>query len=183
MDPRLSSIIVTLAIAVPILIMRNSRPRPLKIERLWVRPAIFIGLMGAALAATAPPLDLPDVAILVAALAIGCGMGWLRGRSMRIEVHPETGDLTARASPLGLVFILGLIVVRYGLRGAAAETAPVLHLSYLAVADALVLMAVGMMVVQGLEMWLRARRLLAEAQAVGAGPRPDAPPPMPNIIS
>jgi hypothetical protein len=180
MDPKLIGIIVPLAIIVPILVVRNSKPRPLKIERLWVRPAIFIGLMATALAAAAPPLDLPDVALLMAALGIGCGMGWLRGRSVRIDVHPATHDLTARASPLGLVLIVGLIVVRYGLRDAAAQSAPILHLSYLAVADALVLMAVAMMVVQGLEMWLRARRLLAEAQMVQVGRQPPA---MPKIIS
>jgi len=167
-------------VVIPILIVRNARPRRLRIELLWVRPLIFIVLMGGALAFVRPPLDTPDVALMIAALAIGCALGWLRGRSMRIDVHPETHDLTARASPIGLIFIFGLLALRYGIRGVAIETAPVMHLSVLAIADALVLMAVAMMVVQGVEMWLRARRLLADAQAANL---PKGPPPMPKIIT
>jgi hypothetical protein len=183
MSPQLIGGLVPLVIIVAVLAMRNSRPRPLRIERLWIRPAIFIAMMGAALTAAAPPLDILNIGLLVAALLIGGGMGWLRGRSMNIHVHPETHELSARASPLGLVLIFGLLVVRYGLRGAAFESASFLHLSIIAIADSFVLLAVGMMVVQGLEMWLRARRVLAETIAAKAGPQPPAPPPMPKIIS
>jgi len=183
LSPQLVAGLVPLAIVVLVLVLRNSRPRPLNIERLWIRPAIVLILMGVALAATAPPLDPLNIGILAAALAIGCGLGWLRGRSMRIDVHPETHALTARASPLGLILIFGLLLVRYALRGAAYESASFLHLSVLAIADAFMLLAVGMLSVQGLEMWLRARRLLAEAQAAKTGPQPPDPPPMPKIIS
>jgi hypothetical protein len=183
MSPQLIGGIVPLVIIVAVLAMRNSRPRPLRIERLWIRPAIFIAMMGAALTAAAPPLDVFNIGLLVVALLVGGGMGWLRGRSMTIHVHPETHELSARASPLGLILIVGLLVVRFALRGAALESASFLHLSIIAIADAFVLLAVGMMVVQGLEMWLRARRLLAEAIVAKAGPQPPAPPPMPKIIS
>jgi len=183
LSPQLMGLVVPLAIIIPILILRNSRPRPLRIERLWIRPAVFIAMMALALTASAPPIDVANVALLVVALAIGGGLGWMRGKSMHIQVHPETHELSARASPLGLVFILGLLAVRFALRGAALESASVVHLSIIAIADAFVLLAVGMMVVQGLEMWLRARRLLAEAIAAKAGQKPPAPPPMPTIIS
>ena len=173
---QLISLLFVLAIAVPILILRNAKPRALKIEQLWVRPIIFIALMCVTLAAAAPPLTPVSIGLLLAALAVGCGFGWWRGRLMRIDVHPETHDITARASPIAMVFILGLLMLRYGLRGALTEEAPLLHIPIMAAADALVLMAVGMMVTQGIEMWLRARRLLAEAQAANG-------PPAPNIIS
>jgi len=183
MSPQLTGSLIPLAIILVILIARNSRPRPLKIERLWIRPLIFIVLMGAALTAAAPPLDVPNIAVLVAALGLGGAMGWVRGSSMQIHVHPETHELSSRASPLGLVLILGLLVLRMALRGAALESASFLHLSFITIADAFVLLAVGMMVVQGLEMWLRAQRLLAEAIAAKAGAQPPPPPPMPKIIS
>jgi hypothetical protein len=183
MSPQLIGGLVPLVIIVAVLALRNSRPRPLRIERLWIRPVIFIAMMGAALTAAAPPLDVLNIGVLVAALIVGGGMGWLRGRSMKIDVHPETHELSARASPLGLVFIVALLLVRYGLRGAAFESASFLHLSIIAIADSFVLLAVGMMVVQGLEMWLRARRLLADAIAAKAGPPSPTPPPMPTIIS
>ena len=183
LSPQLMGLVVPLAIIVPILILRNSRPRPLRIERLWIRPAVFIAMMALALTASAPPIDVANIALLVVALAIGGGLGWMRGKSMHIHVHPETHELSARASPLGLVFIFGLLIVRFALRGAALEGGAIVHRAIIAIADAFVLLAVGMMVVQGLEMWLRARRLLAEAIAARAGQKPPAPPPMPTIIS
>ena len=182
LSPQMIGTLVPLAIVVVVLVLRNSKPRPLKIERLWIRPALFIVMMGVALTATAPPLDPLNIGLLVAALAVGCGLGWVRGRSMRIDVHPETHALSARPSPLGLILIFGLLLVRYTLRGEAYQNAGALHLSVLTVADAFVLLAVGMLSVQGLEMWLRARRLLAEAQAAKAQTSPP-PPQMPNIIS
>ena len=177
MNPQLVGILLPLAIVVPLLIVRNARPRKLVIERLWIRPVIFLALMGLALAAAVPPITVDNVALMVAALLIGLGLGWLRGRTMRIEIHPETHDLTARASPIGLVFIFALLFVRYGLRGVLADNAGVLGISIIAAADAFVLLAVGTMVAQGLEMWLRASRLLAEAQAAKAGGQ------MPKIIT
>jgi hypothetical protein len=183
LNPRVIGGVVPILIVVVLLIARNARPRPLRIERLWIRPVIFLVLMGAALTVTTPPLDPLNIGVLVTALAIGCGLGWLRGSAMKIDVHPETHALTARASPLGLVLIFGLLAVRYVLRGAAYSSAGFLHLSVITIADAFVLLAVGMLGVQGIEMWLRARRLLAEAQAAKAGAQPPPPPPMPKIIS
>ena len=119
--------------------------------------------MGAILLAAPPQITAVNVALLVGALVAGCALGWQRGRFMRIKVDPETHDLTSRASPLGVVFILVLLAARMGLRGGLATSSPMAGLPALAVADALILFAVGMMVTQGLEMWLRARRLLARA--------------------
>jgi hypothetical protein len=49
------------------------------------------------------------------------------------------------------------------------QNAATLPFSAIALTDALLALVVAMMVVQGLEMWLRARRLLAEARAAKAG--------------
>ncbi len=102
---------------------------------------------------------------MVAALAIGAALGWQRGRFIRIEVDPDTHAITARASPIGMVFILALMATRFALRGALVQNSAAFQLSAIAVTDALLVFAVGMMATQNLEMWLRARRLLAEAQA------------------
>jgi hypothetical protein len=160
-----SGIIIGVIVALGVILLRNSRPRRLRIERLWIRPALFIALLGATIAAGRPPLTAVNIAILAAALVLGCALGWQRGRFMRIELDPATHELTSRASPIGVVFILALLVGRLGLRGLLSRSGPVAGVSALVVADALIFLAVGIMVTQGVEMWLRARRLLAEAAA------------------
>jgi hypothetical protein len=167
--PQTLTLFVPVLIILAVLVLRNRRPRPLRIDRLWIRPAIFLIGLATTLVAAPPPLSGPSLALLAAGLIVGSCLGWLRGRTMRIEVHPDTHDITARATPMGIMFILVLVVARMGMRGAALQNAPTIGLPTAAVVDALVLMAVGMMVAQGLEMWLRARRLLGEAQAAKSG--------------
>jgi len=166
--PQSYGLVIGVLAVIAVVILRNRRPRALRIERLWIRPAIFLALMATTLVAAPPPLTPVALSLLAACLALGGGLGWLRGRSMRIEVHPETHELTSRASPAGMIFILVLVVARLGMRGAVAQNASLIGLPATVAADALILLAVGMMAVQGLEMWLRARRLLADAQAAKA---------------
>ncbi|HZK98888.1 MAG TPA: hypothetical protein VFC47_03220 [Caulobacteraceae bacterium] len=163
--PRSYGLIIGLAVVVGVMLLRNSRPRTLRVERLWIRPMIFLALLATTLAAAPPPLTPIGMALLAAALIVGCALGWLRGRSMRIEVHPRTHDVTSRASPVGMVFILALVVLRLEMRGAAVQSPSVIGVPATTATSALILLAVGMMVTQAIEMWLRSRRLLAEAQA------------------
>ena len=117
--------------------------------------------------ATPPPITPPSIALMIGALAIGAALGWQRGRFMRIEVDPETHALTSRASPVGMIFILALLALRLALRGVMVpRTPPSCRSRRLAITDALVAFAAGMMTAQGVEMWLRARRLSAEALMV-----------------
>jgi hypothetical protein len=107
--------------------------------------------------------------------------GWYRGRLTVITIDPETHDLTSRTSPVGVVLIAVLFAARYGIRlafpGAGIGQPGSLQDQAGAITDALTLFAIAALVVQRLEMWLRCRKLLAEAQAAKAGP------PMPKIIS
>jgi hypothetical protein len=158
-----------LLIAVPILALRNRRPRRLRLEAMWIRPLIFLVLIGLTFASIPLSLNALAAAVLLLALVLGVGLGWLRGSLMRIEVHPETHDISAQASVVGMVFILALLVLRTSLRTAAPTIA---GLPATAVADALILFAGAMMITQSVEMFLRARKLLAEAKIVKAGPAP-----------
>jgi hypothetical protein len=90
---------------------------------------------------------------------------------MRIEVHAETHDISAQASVIGMVLILGLLVLRTTLRNAATSTS-FGGLPATTVTDALILFAGAMMITQSVEMFLRARKLLAEARTAKAGPAP-----------
>lgn len=172
--PQSVSLVVALAILVAVLLLRNRRPRALRVERLWIRPLLFLAIFVSTLAAAPPPVTPTSFAVLAAALVVGGALGWQRGRFIHIEVDPTSHDLTSRVSPVGLVFVLALVLVRTGMRSALTGNAALGGLSAALAADALIGLAAAMMAVQSLEMWLRARRLLAQAtsaQAVARAPR------------
>src|SRR5512135_836332 len=65
--------------------------QPLKLNRLWIRPAIILLAGISVLGAAPPPLaDLPWFALAAAA---GAGLGWQWGRLMTIHIDPENGTL------------------------------------------------------------------------------------------
>jgi len=171
--------IITVVILAVILWRRNSRPRQLRIERLWIRPVLFALIVSATLAATPFPLDPVSLAVFALALVIGAGLGWQRARFMHIDVHPETHDITSRVSPVGMIFILAVLALRLLLRNAALESRSALGIPAAAITDGLILLLGAMIVTQSLEVWLRARRLLEEARAAkAASQNPGAQPPL-----
>jgi hypothetical protein len=155
--------IVPLA-AVLMILLRHSRTRRLRVERLWLAPVIFIVIAGLILAAQAPPAA-AVIAIEAAALALGALAGWWRGRLTQISIDPATHQATTRTSALGMAFILGLFALRFALRSFSGATAGWLHLSVLHLTDILLVFAVGLVCAQRLELALRATRLLNVARA------------------
>lgn len=142
---------------------RMSQLRPLKIEWMWVTPAILAALTVVTLIPQ-PPQGL-DYAWLAAGLVLGGVLGWWRGKMMHISVDPETHALNTKASPGAMIFIVAIIGVRLALRGVAMGEASTLHLSVAVITGAFMTFAVGLFGVQRLEMALRANRLLSEARA------------------
>ncbi len=147
-----------------IALVRGARARSLKIESLWIMPLIMLLLIGLALSQQAAPSLLGMVSDL-AALALGALLGWWRGRSTNITIDPETHALTSQASTAGLVLIGGVFALRAGLRMYATAHAGELHTSVAEITDAFLVLAVGLVCAQRLEIWLRASRMLAEARA------------------
>ena len=168
----LATYLLPLGVAAVIIVLRNSRPRRLKIERLWTLPVIYVLLVAASLAEAPPPLTPVSIAILVGAFAIGAAIGWQRARFTQIHIHPETHDLTSRSSPIGILFIFAILVVRVAGRDLLAGSAETMHLPLIAITDGFLLLAIAMLTVQRLEVWQRASRMLAEAKAAGPGPPP-----------
>jgi len=148
-------------------LFRGSQTRNLVVERLWISPAIVLAMIGLAISQT-PPASTLGVALDVLAIGMGAGMGWWRGRFTNITVDPDTHALTSKASPLGMILILAIFALRYVMRTYASESAGLLHISVNDISDAVLLLAVGLVCAQRLEMWLRARRLLEAAQAAVA---------------
>ena len=167
----LATYIVPIGVAVLVLILRNSRPRALKIERLWLLPVIYLFLLASTLAAAPPPVTAVSIGLLVLAFVVGAAIGWQRGRLMQIHIHPETHELSSRASPIGLAFIFAILVLRYAASAYLADNAAVVGLPIMTVGDAFIVLAVAMLSTQRLEVWQRASRMLAEAKA-GSEPPP-----------
>jgi hypothetical protein len=145
-------------------IVRNARARNLKVERLWIMPSVI--LVATALTFSQQRMPAPAMILVdIALLAAGAGLGWWRARFTRITVNPETHNLTSQASPIGMLLILGIFALRFGLRSYAAQNAGALHVSITDITDGFLLLAVGLVCAQRLELALRATRLLNEARA------------------
>ena len=142
---------------------RMSKPRPLKTETLWVAPAIFAAV--AALTFVEAPPALSDAPWLLGAGALGAVVGWYRAKTMRITVDPQTHALSQTASPLGLLFLIAVFGLRYGLRYLLGQEAHAWGVSVNLLADAPVVFAVAMFGLQRVEMFIRAERLLSQARA------------------
>ena len=133
-------------VVLAIIMLRGTKPRTLVVERLWIQPLMLMVLL---------PL----------ALIAGAGLGWWRGRLTRLSVDPETHTVTSQVSPVGLALLGGIFLLCFGLRAYAMKNPGALHASVADITDAMLLIAVGLVCAQRLEVWIRARALIAEARA------------------
>ena len=112
---------VIIAVVVALRLRSMSRERPLKLTTLWVAPVIYLAIAGSMMFAL-PPSPI-GWGVLLAGLGIGIGVGWYRGKLIRIDRNPETGELSQKASPLALLLLVALIVLKLGARAIFGETA------------------------------------------------------------
>lgn len=163
-QPELYRYGITAAVIVAVMALRFrnlGKMRRLRLETLWIIPAIYIAATAFTFARIPPPPAVwPFIAI---ALVIGAVVGWQRGKMMHIEVDPETHTLNQRTSAAALLFIIVIILVRNG-AGMLAQQGG-LHINFVTITDIAMAFALGMFGTQRVEMFLRARRLLAEARA------------------
>lgn len=139
------------------------KARRLRLERLWILPAFYAAIVGLVFG-SAPPHGLTWLWCLVA-LSVGAGLGWWRGKLMRVDVDPETHELSQTVSPAALIFIVALIAIRSASRAMAVQMAGPGHAGLMATTDILMTFALGFIAFQRVEIFLRARRMLAEARA------------------
>ena len=150
---------VIIAVVVGLRLRSMSRERPLKIGTLWVVPVILLVLVGWMLFAL-PPTP-PGWALLAAGIVVGAVLGWHRAKLIRID-RSETGELRQKASPLAMLLVVALIVLKFGARaifGESAATQP--GSSAMLLTDAFIGFALGLLSATRFELYLRARRLLA----------------------
>jgi hypothetical protein len=156
----------------PILYFRMRKllkPQPLKLSRLWIRPAIIV--LAAALVIWAPQpgvtrhFTLPEWGLLGLGAALGAVAGWHFGRVMKIHVHPEDGTLMAHGGQVAVVVMMALILVRVGLRSGLQMEAQAWHLDMLLISDISLVFAATLFGVRALEMYLRAQKVMAASKA------------------
>ena len=151
--------IVLSAVVFTVRMRRMATVRPLKPELLWIVPALYVVIAGLVFWSTPPTSALVWISCGLA-LVVGVGLGWQRGRMMHITVDPETGTLRQKAS---LAVLLVLIAVRTAAREAVQLGG--LPVDIKALTDVLIALALGLLTAQRVEMYVRAKRLLAEARA------------------
>jgi hypothetical protein len=149
---------------------RMARAQPLKLNRMWIRPAFFLAI--AALVLLAPPsshhpervLVALDFAWLALAGALGAVAGWQWGRTMAIEVHPENGTLMMKGGQAAAMVLVVLILFRLGLRAGLSVEAKAWHINMLLVSDASIIFTAFLFTLRSVEMYLRAKQVMARAQ-------------------
>ncbi|WP_241004755.1 CcdC protein domain-containing protein [Brevundimonas fontaquae] len=157
--------LLMIPIMLVVVLLKNRRKRVLKPQLLWVMPAIVLPLIGLGLWGTAQTPNMahapfgPDAwAVLAIGGILGGVAGWYRGKTVTIEKEPD-GSLMAQASPLGLILLVVLFAGRSLLRDLIESHAAAWHLNALAVTDAFLVFAMGLIVMQRVEMYIRARRI------------------------
>jgi hypothetical protein len=168
-QPDLLTYLIPVLVLLPLLYFRMRRslkPQALKLNRLWIRPAILIVMALLVLLTPLPGmprLGVADGLWLLLAAMLGALAGWQWGRTTQLHLHPENGTLMQTGSMAGLVVLIALVVVRLGLRTGLSLEARALHINVLLITDASIIFSAMLFAVRGLEIYIRARRIMAQA--------------------
>lgn len=167
-------LVLPILIALPILYFRMrgmAKAQPLKLGRLWIRPVLILAAAAAVLFLPQPGQHAvrhflaQDWAWLGVAAGLGGIAGWQWGRTMAIEVHPEDGTLMVTGSQLALLVLAALILFRLGLKTGLEVEGRAWHLDALLISDALIVFSASLFSLRAAEMYLRARRVMANQPA------------------
>src|SRR6478609_5583933 len=166
---QLLQLFLPILILLPILYLRMrrmSQSRPLKLERMWIGPAIFLAITALVLIAPGPHGERHHWTVmawawLTPAAVLGAAAGWYWGRTMAIEVHPEDGTLMVKGGQAAILVLLILVLFRTGLRTGLEVEGQALHLDMLLVSDVSIVFTALLFTVRSVEMYIRARRVMA----------------------
>jgi hypothetical protein len=177
--------LIPLAVLV-LMYRRIGRVRPVRVNRLWVMPAIIAFATWSAIHAFGFPTFLWLIAYVIAAVA-GAAVGYLRASHTHLAVHPETGDVQATQTPIATAILMALFVAKFainmmfpqlngGQRPSIADMftpdsvdamSAASHASHTAATinyatDTLLVFSTVLFITAAAETWMRASRLLAE---------------------
>lgn len=156
--------LIAIAVLIPVILLRNRSPRTLRPQFMWIMPLLVVAAIGSGIWGMSmsgrghAPVEPLSLLILAVGLALGCAFGWQRGKMTTIYKEAD-GTLKAQASPIGLVIVIGIVIARQTLRPWLESHAADWHVNPTAILEAFMLFAAGTVVVQRVEMWIRANRI------------------------
>jgi hypothetical protein len=146
MTPSESQILLPLAIAIVIIALRARhmmRPRRLRLKALWIGPLLALAGGGAFLAIRPVP-SIAHIAGMTVAFLLGCGLGVARARLEKLALDPETNRVTQSGTPFGILLLIGLLILRSGVRLVAIDH-PELGIDLNGATDVLLFFAIGLL--------------------------------------
>jgi hypothetical protein len=160
-------------------LLRNP-PRKVRLWRLFIAPVVILLAVGSTLAISPMPKPFWIVGFVVA-LVLGAGAGFLTTHHQEFSIDNETGDVSARATPIGTMLIVALFALRFGLKyfinGGNPYAAPNIHPSadVIGWTDAGLMFAMGLVFARTITTWVHARPLIAAHKAQKAISNDPAP--------
>lgn len=155
--------LVIVAIVFAFRFRQMSKSTPYDPNRAIIYPVILTA-MAAAFAYAVKPLG-TEWLWIGAAVVVGGGLGWLRASTVTMSVDTGTGRLMAQGSLMAILFLVGLLVIRYVFRYFLTINATAVGIRPLVADVIFVAMAVGLLGARSLEMNIRGRKLLAAHRA------------------
>jgi hypothetical protein len=154
-------------------LLRNP-PRKVRLWRLFIAPVIVsLGVIAVLSTSPVPTPLLYWVVGFAVALALGAAAGFLTTHHQEFSIDAESGQVTSRATPIGIALIFVLFALRYGLKYVTtggdpyAAAAHPMHPSASLVGwtDVGLLFATGLVYARTITTWLHARPLIAAHKA------------------
>ena len=158
----LSPFIVPLVVGAIVLrrAMRAQKPQTVRTTRLWIFPSLLLFVTVMSLWHEGFP-GFVAALVFVAAGAAGGAIGWFRVHTLEFSVDKESGKVSARASQLGALLIVGLIALRYLADYAVKQFGLNAGGNLVHATDATLIFSSAMLMARSAHTWIRARALIA----------------------
>lgn len=140
--------------------MRVQKPQTVRTTRLWIFPGLLLLVTLMSLWHEGFPGILVSLVFIVAAAA-GGAIGWFRVHTLEFSLDAESGKVSARATQLGALLIVGLIAVRYLGDYAIKAFGLTAGLKLLHATDATLLFSTSMLLARSIHTWIKAQALIA----------------------
>jgi hypothetical protein len=125
---------------------------------LLIRPAIIILVAILIMSAAPPPRE--DIVWFALAAVIGAAGGWYWGKLTQLHLHPEDGTVMSTNSQAGVLVLMVLVLFRFGIRAGLGAESEAMHLSLPVLTDISITFSAFLFSARGLEIYLRAQKLL-----------------------